>query len=267
MLLTRIIQDNKFDRLSVRLYRNGVGVIYCAKVIYPESDERHELTQYERTKKRQFIINRTKLQSACIAAWCAKQSKTMLFLTFTFPGEEPDEKTASKIWNRMLNALRNTYDVKNYVWVKEKGGKRGRIHYHILIDRNRIGIKNLQRTWEFCNIRFRPHVDIVTHNSVRLGKRPIVSDIRSVKTYLSKYMAKNDNQTDEFFESRAWGCSRTYRLYREVDIETCFKMVAIGGRNVDRVFFDCVEGVTITHFDDFFVIFRVKNYIDASGDT
>src|SRR4030042_2017006 len=126
-----------------RLYRNGTIVIWKQDI---RGRDTESLTQIAR-HPRSYSISRTKIQSACIAAWVAKQSKFMLFITFTFPFD-PTEKQASKIWDLTLNSLRNTYKIKSYVWVKEKQYKNlDRLHYHCIIDRNRVDICKLQESY------------------------------------------------------------------------------------------------------------------------
>jgi hypothetical protein len=144
-----------------------------------------------------------------VAAWTKRQSKYMLFLTFTFPFDVK-EIDASKVWHLLLKSLYKTYNVKNYVWVKENQ-KNGRVHYHLLIDTGHINIKALQSTYNNCICHVFGECD-TSNNSVRLGNNPTIRNITSISRYLSKYISKEP----EIYTRRASGWSEL-ELYNDYD--------------------------------------------------
>lgn len=244
------IADN-LNKLNARLYRDGTGVIFFD---HKSVSERKKPTQ---KAERHFKIKGSQVRSACIAAWLNKQSKNMLFITFTFPFD-PSEDEAQQIWKLTLDSLRNTYKVNNYVWVKERQ-ESGRLHYHILIDRNRVGIKNLQNTYNHHIINVNAF-SMVSNNSVRLGTRPVITSIKSVSYYLSKYITKGNSEST--FKKRAWGCSSGYRLYRNVDLDELFKQI----HYIDSGNFKIIwtHPVVIIDETDYYLIFKFRDYIDVS---
>src|SRR5574340_463875 len=105
---------SRTDLTQARIYNNGLLVAW-------KGDRKGrsvvELKKQAKTK-RFYRVRKTKVQSACVAAWCAKHKKVMLFITVTFPFDI-DEVKGAKVWDLLLNSLRNTYKIKHYVWVKE----------------------------------------------------------------------------------------------------------------------------------------------------
>ena len=171
-----------------RLYRNGAIIIWKQDRPGRDIEAMREISKLPR----QYRISKIKIQSACLAAWIAKKSKYMLFITFTFPFD-PTEKQASKIWDLTLNSLRNTYKIKTYVWIKEKQPKNlNRLHYHIIVDCSYINIRHLQETYNAALEHVFPGC-VKFNNSVRLGHRPIIRNVHTIKKYLSKYISKDEN--------------------------------------------------------------------------
>lgn len=217
---------------NVKLYASGMAVVY-KKHAYGERT--NEQLQWQSHRKRTYSISKIKVKSACVRAWQLKKSNNMLFLTFTFPFE-PTEMEAANIWNRLLKNLKQNYNVKNYVWVKEFQ-KNGRIHYHLLIDRDRVGIQNLQRSYNSAITHVRPDVTI-SSNSVRLGNNPIVRSIYSVAKYLSKYISKSIKEQWDF-ETKAYGFSENLIISKDIDTDELIRLSNIYGYRtvfVDKFF-------------------------------
>jgi len=197
---------------EAKLYQSGLIVLY--KDFCRTIPDRKELKDYA-NRKRSYRINKNQVRSAAIRAFKLKKTQHMLFLTFTFPFE-PTENEAARIWQNMLNNLKTNYHVKYYVWVKERQ-KSGRLHYHIIIDRNRIGIVAIQNAW---NVAIRHHnSDIVCgNNSVRLGPRPVIQNIYKIANYLSKYIAKNNEQNRySEFDRKAYGFTENMIISTKID--------------------------------------------------
>jgi hypothetical protein len=249
--------------LDCKMYRNGTFIIYKrfarsekekeSDSIFDAAFGKAEKEEKDR-KKNEYKHSRTKIQSASLAAWAVKQSKYMLFFTVTIPKSVP-EKQMQEAWKRFCNLLTKNYSVSTYVWVLEKGEIGGRYHYHILVDRNRIPIKKLQASWEmvFFNVTGIVHK---THNSVRLGKRPVVYSVRSVKNYLAKYIAKDE---DNSFSVKAYGYTETLKLSKHIDVIDAWMLVKKyalkpiiddGFLQIYRLPFTCTEHFMF--FDSFF---------------
>ena len=222
------------------LYKSGLLII--SKPIYRDPDDFKEPKQ---KKIREYIVKPNAVRSACVDLWHKRKSKNLLFFTVTIPFKI-NEVELSRIWNHFLNNLRNNYKVTNYVWVKEIQTKTGNIHYHVLVDRNRIGIKHLQDTWNNC-INFITGTMPKFNNSVRLGKRPIVSHIQTVANYLSKYITKGDDAI--IFCSRAYGYSKSFIIKRPLSNDEILRLWHSGR---------CKMIIS----DHFFNVYIVDNFYD-----
>lgn len=243
---------NAVDKLSVRLYRDGTGVLYFTQ--YRKDNHVNPVQKAER----KFGIKKTHVRSACLACWGRKKSKNMLFITFTFP-YEPSEIEAKKIWKLLLDSLRNTYNIKNYVWVKERQ-KTGRLHYHVIVDSDRIGISKLQSTWNNHINNVNPRC-AVSNNSVRLGNNPVIRTVKAVSCYLSKYISKD---VGEKYTQRAWGTSiEKESFYKEIDIgeilHSCYEQ-----KNSGETHYLLRENIRILLDSDCFMVFKMRDYFDIS---
>lgn len=191
------------------------------------------------------------------------------FVTLTLPSRQihDDNTIKNKCLNSLLLELKQFHSVKNYVWRAEKQGN-GNIHFHLLIDKfvpwselrdrwnrivNKLGYvdryqanmkefykagfkvrKELLKKWDY------EHQLSAYQSGTKSGfSNPNSTDIhsikkiRNVKTYVSKYMSKNEKeheQTTAEDEStqkqigRIWGCnhelSSVKGMSTEIDWET-----------------------------------------------
>lgn len=235
---------NHLDECFIRLYASGLIVIYQPHATGKRSQEQ---LSYQSKKKRKYTVNKSKVQSACIRCWQLKKSKNMLFLTYTFPFE-PTEDEASKIWNLTLKNLKQNYNVKNYVWVKERQ-KSGRLHYHIILDRDRIGIINIQKSFNNHIHNVRCDVNI-SFNSVRLGKRPLIRSISAVAKYLCKYISKSHGE----FETKCYGYTTGLQISRIITTDELCELHEKFGTKTLLI-------------DNFFELYRVNcDYIELKFD-
>jgi len=105
------------------------------------------------------------------------------FITLTFT-EMVTHEQAKTVFKRFSMRLRRAYPQASVVWRLEYQPKRGAIHYHLLCFRLPFWEqKKLQETWEECTCEDRSIVDI-----------RLVHGARSVMGYVSKYIAKIDNE-------------------------------------------------------------------------
>lgn len=206
------ITDENIANCDVRLYRSGMYVIQKG---VRRGQNPEKLMQMAR-KKRMYTISRQKVKSSCIELWRCKRSKHLLFITYTF-AFNIQEKDAAAIWQNHCDNIKKTFKVHHYVWVKERQ-KSGRIHFHTLMDTNRVNILDLQNSFN-NSVNHHNSAFITSNNSVRLGNNPIVNDVRSVARYLSKYISKEKTE----FESKAYG-STDMILFRNIDFNDFYDL-------------------------------------------
>lgn len=213
---------------QARLYQSGLVVIYRGNGGTRDTKRMLQRAQIKRT----FAIRATKVKSACLALWKNRKNRSLLFVTVTDPYESTEEDLA-KAWRNWLKNIGKNRKIRGYVWVKERQ-KNGKIHYHILFDAAYINVQYMQKAWEaaFFNATGREHY---THNSVRLGERPVVNSIDKVAGYLVPYFIKTATDDEERsrsdrkyfgsgsrkyverFERRAYGFTGSLELFRELD--------------------------------------------------
>lgn len=175
------------------------------------------------------------------------------FITLTLPAKQihDDREIINKCLNQFLIEIKKYHQVKNYIWRAEKQ-KNGNIHFHILVDRfinyqelrdrwNRI-IEKLkyitryrkeQENWHKEGFKVRKHLlktwsyekqlSAYKRGAKRHWCSPNSTDIHSlqkitnIKSYITKYITKNPEQTQELSDKttketiqtgRIWGCNR-----------------------------------------------------------
>jgi hypothetical protein len=105
------------------------------------------------------------------------------FLTLTF-SEMVTHEQAKIVFKRFAMRLRRSFAQASAVWRLEYQPKRGAIHYHLLVFNLPFWRQaDVQKTWEQCTTEARSIVDI-----------RLVHGARSVMAYVSKYIAKVDNE-------------------------------------------------------------------------
>jgi len=198
---------------ALRAYKSGILVAYpdreYMQVIRPERSpttkndyisasgvidalENNETLKKNEKIKRNYRINRNRVRSACVDLFNSRKGAFILFLTVTMPfilaDKQDAEKKAVRAWKVFLDQLRNQYNIRKYVWVKEYQCN-GNVHYHILLDSTFVDIEKLQKSW---NSALHNSYNIMPdfNNSVRLGEKPRVYSVKKVKNYLSKYITK-----------------------------------------------------------------------------
>jgi len=234
------LADNP-DNYNILLYKSGLLVV--SKPVYCDPER-----EVRTARERKYIIKRSAVRSACIDAWEKRRTKFMFFFTVTMP-RAVNETDCARAWELFLNNLRKNYKITSYVWVKERQ-KNSRLHYHIIVDRNRINAKKLQATWEnsFKTITGFTHN---FHNSVRLGRDPVVRSIKAVCNYLSKYFAKDCNGNLRTYSKRCFGNSNGIQFKRNIT-EAEFK----------KIWVNCRIKLVFEH--SFFNVYQVVDFFDVA---
>lgn len=163
-------------------------------------------------EKREYCFtnsSRRSVKSKC--AYLATRGFPSYFITLTFV----QELEGNKVITRFIDNLKKRGLLKSYVWVKERGEKGGRLHYHLLFNSENHLFSN---GGNYCKASFIRDKDIfqaawnsaqrnlgggVSNNSMRLGRNPNVQHPNKIASYLSKYITKNF----EKFECRNYACS------------------------------------------------------------
>lgn len=192
--------------MPVKLYEDGTIIDYS-----PSPGNRKAPGGIINGKKRKtFELNgkhkRFIRSSAIRQALTAKYR--LLFATLTFP-KDIDEHEANKCFSNFTDNLTTNFKLHSYVAVKELT-KKGRPHYHILLDIPFTDFKVLNRAW--CSSF--SHVMPGSRNAFTTGNRPIVSSVDDVARYITKYITKvvqaNDSikpSTRQYFVSMNVHCS------------------------------------------------------------
>jgi hypothetical protein len=223
-----------------KLYRDGMIVQYKRQT----GRKREELIK-EAQKERSYKIKRSQVRSTLINLWDErKKGNRVMFLTFTF-AFFPDERQASKIWTTFLKNFKLQYDANNYVWVKERQ-RTGRIHYHIVTDIGRFNVQAVQNSFNSA-VKNIDNSFPVSSNSFRLGSNPIVRSLGAVSRYLSKYIAKGEDNT---FRQKAYGFTNDIAEFsRDIPIEELEVICNLFGKKP-------------IYSDSFYSLWRINDYFD-----
>lgn len=115
------------------------------------------------------------------------------FLTLTF-SEMVSHDTAKRVFKRFTMRVRRLFPQASAVWRLEYQPKRGAIHYHLLCFNLPFWKQaEVQKTWEECTLEQRSIVDI-----------RLVHGARSIMAYVSKYIAKIDNDAPTSLDDGAY---------------------------------------------------------------
>lgn len=176
----------------------------------------------------------------------------IVFITLDLPSKQihTDNVIKSKCLNSFLIELTRYHNVRNYIWRAEKQ-KNGNIHFHLIIDKF-ILYNELRKRWnrivnklgyvdryaenqkEFHKDGFRLRPELTTKWTAKQQYQAYLTGIKShwtspnstdihsvkfiqnIKSYISKYLTKNEkkkNPTDDKCEDitsqigRLWGCN------------------------------------------------------------
>lgn len=175
--------------MRIKLYVNGN--ITASK---GEGNDAVILREAGKMEKKYVIDNLAyrQLVSACIKIVKKAQNKPV-FLTITFP-YYPKEHEAQKIFTNFVKNMKKTYNLEKYVWVKEHGERRGKLHYHLVADYPFFDIRLIQNSFNSAIRNFNGNSNL-SNNSVRLPPRSngnsVVRDGIGMAKYIGKYISKN----------------------------------------------------------------------------
>lgn len=161
----------------------------------PNNNKKREIVKS--TSGQGSLINYQKRQIADAVEWIRLNAvhKPLIFVA-TSPGylSAANEKS---IISKLTHNLRNGYNVKDYVWVRELT-KMGYPHFHFVADAPFIyDLPNFSRTWS-------SYFDRNDSNSIRLGTDPkkgprkFYVENSSMAWYLSKYIGKGFGKVSDY---------------------------------------------------------------------
>lgn len=145
------------------------------------------------------------------ASFLAYMGRYNYFITLTYPVVIDD----NRIMKLFLDNLKKRGYVESFIWVKERGSKGGRLHYHLLFNSSRslwgaskriakcdfvADTKVFQDAWNTALVGVG---SCGSDCSVRLGRTPVIKKNNRVGYYITKYITKDLGE----FESRNYGCS------------------------------------------------------------
>lgn len=163
--------------------------------------ERQEKMKDLANKKKTFQLNSKQKRSIrCSGIRMFRQRKnTLKWFCLTFPSEI-SQKDANKCLSKFVENLKENYYANSYLVVKENT-KRGRPHFHCIVDMPFKSFKDLNVSW--CNA-YRGFCDF-SPNALTTGRKNIIEKIEGVAYYVTKYITKaqtGDHLTRIYFNSQ-----------------------------------------------------------------
>ncbi|SDK79261.1 hypothetical protein SAMN04488034_101486 [Salinimicrobium catena] len=153
----------------------------------------------------------------------ARCYKRLSFVTLTFLNKVSDEEAVNILRKFLDNAKKRSSDFE-YVWVAERQTKndayKGNVHFHMITNK----YWKIEKWWNYW-------IDLQIKNGIKPRKKDFKpssafdvkqlnsSNIRSIASYVTKYVTKNDAK----FKCQVWNCSkRVSELYTDFYTTTEF---------------------------------------------
>ena len=153
----------------------------------------------------------------------ARCYKRLSFVTLTFLNKVTDEEAVNILRKFLDNAKKRSKDFE-YVWVAERQTKndafKGNVHFHMITNK----YWKVEKWWNYW-------IELQLKNGIKPRKKDFKpssafdvkqlnsSNIRSIASYVTKYVTKNDAK----FKCQVWNCSkRVSELYTDFYTTTEF---------------------------------------------
>lgn len=187
----------------------GMAVAYGSDNSEPYTGPRYDFPESSFSGRPQgslYSQQKRSIADACEYLRLNSVFKPLIFVA-TSPGftNLANEKSLIK---KLTHNLRNSYECKNYVWVREFT-KKGYPHFHFVADMPDVDVLALSRYWSGL-------FDSTAVNSVRLGTRPNKQGKRfyylkgqRMAWYLTKYLGKSIGEG----EKSSLGLRRNFRTF------------------------------------------------------
>ena len=186
------------------------------KKIKKEGDQKKEIKLRSLSKRSKQKIRK---KITCFAR-CYKR---LSFVTLTFLNEVTDEQAVNILRKFLDNAKKRNEDFQ-YVWVAERQTKndafKGNVHFHMITNK----YWKIEKWWNYW-------IDLQLKNGIKPRQKDYKpssafdvkqlnsSNIRSIASYVTKYVTKNNAK----FKCQVWNCSkRISELYTDFYTTTEF---------------------------------------------
>lgn len=193
----------------------------------PDPDKKPKKIKKERDQKKEIklrsLSKRSKQKIRKKITCFARCYKRLSFVTLTFLNKVTDEEAVNILRKFLDNAKKRNEDFQ-YVWVAERQTKndafKGNVHFHMITNK----YWKIEKWWNYW-------IDLQLKNGIKPRKKDFKpssafdvkqlnsSNIRSIASYVTKYVTKNNAK----FKCQAWNCSkRISELYTDFYTTTDF---------------------------------------------
>ncbi|WP_405247709.1 hypothetical protein [Cellulophaga sp. Asnod2-G02] len=172
------------------------------KTVKPKTKKR------EGDKKLHSLSNRSKQKIRKKITCFARCYKRLSFVTLTFLNKVEDEQAITILRKFLDNVKKRSTDFQ-YVWVVERQEKNaefiGNVHFHIITNKY-WKIEKWWNYWLDLQIKngIKPRDENYKPTSAFDVKQMTSSNIKSIASYVTKYVTKNNAK----FKCQVWNCSR-----------------------------------------------------------
>jgi hypothetical protein len=177
--------------MIIKSHLCGIAVAYEPKTLRKNNEPKQTTSRYQGS-----LYSQQKKAIANATEWIRQNAlyKPRIFVA-TSPGFLNHANEANFI-SKLCHNLRNGYDCKHYVWVREYTGN-GYPHFHFVADIDNFDAVRLSLTWS-------GYFGETAKNSIRLGTRPNKQGKRKFWLsssrqcwYLTKYLGKSIGQPEK----------------------------------------------------------------------
>ncbi len=193
----------------------------------PDPDKKPEKKKVVSTEKKEIklrTLSRRSKQKIRKKITCfARCYKRLSFVTLTFLNKVSDDEAVMILRKFLDNAKKRSKDFE-YVWIAERQTKndafKGNVHFHMITNK----YWKVEKWWNYW-------IDLQRKNGIEPRKKDFKpssafdvkqlnsSNIRSIASYVTKYVTKNDAK----FKCQIWNCSkRVSELYTDFYTTTEF---------------------------------------------
>ncbi|TXE12925.1 hypothetical protein FUA26_03780 [Seonamhaeicola algicola] len=170
----------------------------------------------DKERKERFLSVRSKRKIRKKITCFARCYKRLSFVTLTFLNKVSDDEAINLLRKFIDNAKKRSDDFQ-YVWVAERQTKndifKGNVHFHMITNK----YWKIEKWWNYW-------IDLQLKNGIEPRKKDYrpssafdvkqlnSNNIRSIASYVTKYVTKNDDG----FKCQVWNCSkRVSELYTD----------------------------------------------------
>lgn len=184
-----------------------------------------------------------------------RQEKHLVFITLTLPSVQfnSDIYLKEKALKSFLRILREQYGLKNYIW-KAESQKNRNIHFHIIIDKY-IDKQTIDGNWLEIMTKLgyiKPFFDKYGHVRAPMCRIEMVRDNNKLNSYISKYIAKTDQ--NRLIDGATWACSKNLQSL------TYFEFIESHQDAIDKFIEKDRKDIVVVSKDNYEIIFsKSKN--------